>query len=237
MDDDEVTDTFIQINLEVPSETVNPERSLTPDEAPKRKQARRSRKISLFSVGDQALARKQRGMELDQKGEYTIVHYDKSRKQMHQETSYGFFDQRSPIPKYKRSVSSLFSESRNSYKSLLEPLEVEERRYDVEPSIPFNKAKVEQVISEEFEAMKHLPAFNQKIVCKGLSNDIKRKVKELGFSRYKYIVMVAMGSDSNQGLNISSRFFWDDKRDDFVSQTMKLQNNFVVANVFAIYLA
>ena len=74
------------------------------------------------------------------------------------------------------------------------------------------------------------------MICIEFANDIKTKVKQLGFSRYKYIVTVIVGDNNNQGLYVASRCFWDDKRDGFVSESFKLGNVFIVVNVFATYL-
>merc|ERR1712126_370775 len=216
-DDDEFDDVVSEISRENRALSVEP---------PKR----RGRKISLFSVNQHALEKKRISMATDKKGEFTITHCDTSEKRAQQEMSYGFFDNRIEVPKEKRNVTSPFSESRSSFRTFLEPSRVEERRYDVEPVIQFNVTKVKQVIFEEFAAIKHLPTVNQKVTCKDLCNTIKRKVKDLGFARYRYVVTVTIGTDKNQGLVIASRFFWDEKRDNYVSESMKMENSFLLVN-------
>lgn len=198
----------------------------------------RVRKVSLFSVDQHALERKRRSMVGEVKGEFSIDHYDKSKNQLRQEMSYGYFEQsNTPIPKYKRSVASLFSDSRASYKNSLVPIEKEERRYEVDPTIPFDVLKVKQIIRDEFDILKDRPYFDHTTVCKDLSNTVKERVKDVGFTRYKYIVLVSVGNDANQGLNISSRSFWDTERDSYVSESLKLGGSFVVVNVYAIYFS
>ena len=209
----------------------------SPKQVPTRKtNNRRDRKISLFNVNDLAKERLKMSMDHARKGEFSIVHYDKSRNQAAHENSHGFFENHSETPKYRRSVTSLLSESRSSYKNTLEPLETENRKYDVEPRNRFSCTKVRQIIQEEFASIKHLPSVLQKMACKELCDKVKKKVKELNFSRYRYVVFVTMGTDRKQSLVMATSFFWDNNNDNFVTESMKIDDEFVVVTVFGVYL-
>ena len=58
------------------------------------------------------------------------------------------------------------------------------KRYDVEPTHKFDYTQVRRVILEELKTIRHLPRVIQKMICKDLCDNVKKRVKELNFSRY-----------------------------------------------------
>lgn len=110
-----------------------------------------------------------------------------------------------------------------------------QNKHPLEPVDVFDITKVNTIIREELVKIKNLPSVNQNIICADIANDIKRRVKMLKYNRYKYIVMVTMGEKKNQGMNISSCFSWDEKHDTYASQTLEIDDCFVVAVVYALY--
>ncbi len=52
--------------------------------------------------------------------------------------------------------------------------------------------------------------------AKQLSDNIKAKLKALGFERYKYIVQVLIGERRDQGVRMGTRCFWDSATDNQV---------------------
>ena len=76
---------------------------------------------------------------------------------------------------------------------------------------------------------------NHNIICLHLSEEIKRRVKNLGLRRYKFVVMVTIGENKQQGFNMATKFFWDEQLDGFVSESHEIDGSFIVAVVYGIY--
>ena len=53
--------------------------------------------------------------------------------------------------------------------------------------------------------------------AKQLSDNIKAKLKALGYERYKYIVQVLIGERRDQGVRMGTRCFWDSATDNQVA--------------------
>ena len=62
---------------------------------------------------------------------------------------------------------------------------------------------------------------------KKLSDSIRNKLKELGHTRYKFIVQVSIGERREQGVRSGTRCFWDAGTD------VQATENFVNDNIFA----
>jgi len=72
--------------------------------------------------------------------------------------------------------------------------------------------------------------------AKQLSDNIKAKLKALGFERYKYIVQVLIGERRDQGVRMGTRCFWDSATDNQASDTFINDYIFCTATAFAVYL-
>ena len=214
---------------EMPFQKSDESKHSSSDDETKKHHPTLCRNVSLFNLQGQMKMLSKKTLDGDQKGEYKIVHYDISQKYVEQEMSHGCFEERRAAT-HPTNITSILSESKTHCKMM----NMEQSM--CLPISQFNKAKVVHVVNQELEPLKYLSPFNQSSVCKNASDGIKRNLKDLGFSRYKFIVVVTIGDNKDQGLNITSGFLWDDKRDDFVSQSMKLDDHFIVVNVFAIYL-
>ncbi len=53
--------------------------------------------------------------------------------------------------------------------------------------------------------------------------------------RYKYVVQVMIGEQRGEGVSMSARCFWDNKRDHYVQKTFQNETIFCVAVAFAAY--
>ena len=209
----------------------------------RKKAMRRKRTSSVFSIEDYLSLRNERINSLSLKGECVVTHSDIPTIRVQHETSLGYFEQgrlsRGNNQNRSNSIFSEFSKDRRGKSLLSNSSNVSAQKnyntYELEPVNAFDTAKVKSILLEEFDKVRHLPAVNQNIICLGLTNDIKRRVKLLGFSRYKYVVMVTMGENKHQGVNMSSRFFWDDKNDSYISHSLKLKEYFMVGVIYAIY--
>ncbi|KAG8229145.1 hypothetical protein J437_LFUL009214 [Ladona fulva] len=73
-------------------------------------------------------------------------------------------------------------------------------------------------------------------LTKVLAQKIKRKVMDLGFPRYKYVVQVILGEQIGAGIRTGSRCFWDADCDNYASDTYIGDSIFCMAAVFAIFV-
>jgi len=72
--------------------------------------------------------------------------------------------------------------------------------------------------------------------AKKLSDEIRIKLKELNYDRYKFIVQVIVGERREQGVRMGTRCFWDSGTDNHASETFMNDNIFCVATAYAVYL-
>mmetsp|Transcript_23676 Transcript_23676/g.38949 ORF Transcript_23676/g.38949 Transcript_23676/m.38949 type:complete len:119 (+) Transcript_23676:84-440(+) len=106
---------------------------------------------------------------------------------------------------------------------------------DIEKFIP-NKVKIQ--INEVFnKRLKDLSydASAAPELTKQLCDEIRDRVKTLGFKRHKLVVQVTVGEKQGQGVRVVSRCLWDDKTDNYCSETWQNGNMYVTAMVFGVY--
>ncbi|XP_053731709.1 dynein light chain Tctex-type protein 2B [Synchiropus splendidus] len=68
-----------------------------------------------------------------------------------------------------------------------------------------------------------------------LADQIKDKVKNAGFDRYKLVVQVVIGEQRGQGVKMSSRCLWDADTDNYAEDVFMNDSLFCVAAVFGSY--
>ncbi|EDO33641.1 predicted protein, partial [Nematostella vectensis] len=90
-------------------------------------------------------------------------------------------------------------------------------------------------ILDDTLSSEHYSAESSRVLCLGLADSIKSRVKGLGMAkRYRFICHVSIGSCSGQGLLIASKSVWNEKRDSFVTSTFRNASLFAVATVFGV---
>lgn len=113
-----------------------------------------------------------------------------------------------------------------------------ENTYRLEPPAKFRADKVkpiiESVLQKNLEGKKYDP-IECSILAKALSDDLKGKVKELNFKRYKILAIVTIGQKNDQGVQVGSRFLWDPERDNYAVSTFHNKSLFAVGAVYAVY--
>ncbi|XP_046550315.1 dynein light chain Tctex-type protein 2B-like [Haliotis rubra] len=139
-------------------------------------------------------------------------------------------------------LTSRFFDKRGKYGSRLSSqtqMQVpKEPSYRMEPHKKFSPEKVhgviEEVLNEKLGRFKYNPKFCANI-SKVLSDEIKDKVKLLGYDRYRIICQVHIGEKKDQSIVTCSRCVWDDNLDNYATYTF--QNNFIfsTATVFGVY--
>ncbi|CAG2254875.1 dynein light chain Tctex-type 5-B-like [Mytilus galloprovincialis] len=113
-----------------------------------------------------------------------------------------------------------------------------ENTFKLEPDSKFRADKVKPIIDDIFaknlEGRKYDP-IECSILSKSLAEELKLKVKELNFKRYKIISLVTIGQQNDQGVRIGSRYLWDHERDSFACSSFHNKYVYAVGTVYALY--
>ena len=102
------------------------------------------------------------------------------------------------------------------------------------------KKIAEQVIlealeSKKGEAPKEYDEEETQGWVKDIADKIKAGVKTLAIPRYKVVVQVTIGSQSNQGVRIASRCLWNVTTDNYASYSYTNSQMWCNAMVFGVY--
>ena len=100
-----------------------------------------------------------------------------------------------------------------------------------------SKAKniLKDVVTSYIRNEKYDPAMCKRTATL-LCDTIQEKLKDLNYPRYKYVVQVLMGQEANQCLRSSSRCLWNVNTDDFAEFHYAVNDLFVSATVYAVFL-
>ena len=96
------------------------------------------------------------------------------------------------------------------------------------------RAIIQEVLDECLEGEKY-NSTQCRNISQMLTDLIKTRVKDLGFCRYKYIVTVTLGQDTNQGVHVVSRCLWNKDTDNYAEATFNKNGIYAVAAVYACY--
>jgi hypothetical protein len=72
-------------------------------------------------------------------------------------------------------------------------------------------------------------------LAKSVSADIKEKLKQMNYDRYKFIIQCVIGEQKGAGMNMSGRCFWDSDTDNFAESIYTNDTIFCVAAVYGVY--
>ncbi|KAK1130115.1 hypothetical protein K0M31_019799 [Melipona bicolor] len=72
-------------------------------------------------------------------------------------------------------------------------------------------------------------------VCQSVATDIREKIKNLNFDRYKIVVCVTIIEKANQSIQSSMGFLWDARRDNYSTFTYEARTFHAYCCVFALY--
>ncbi|CAD1478306.1 unnamed protein product, partial [Heterotrigona itama] len=110
--------------------------------------------------------------------------------------------------------------------------------YRLEPYNPFKIDPVDKIIKTimitklediSYDAVECLN------VCQSVATDIREKIKNLNFDRYKIVVNVTIIEKANQSIQSSMGFLWDAKRDNYSIFTYEARTFHAYCCVFALY--
>lgn len=70
---------------------------------------------------------------------------------------------------------------------------------------------------------------------KHIAEELRERVKALGYERYKLVVQVTLGQKKGQAMRVVSRCLWDAGADNHVSEVFENDSLYCVAQVFGLY--
>ncbi|XP_058834785.1 dynein light chain Tctex-type 5-like [Topomyia yanbarensis] len=119
------------------------------------------------------------------------------------------------------------------------PLLKYQASYQLESKNPFSREACEVILRESLDKSLQGVEYSSYFapsLCQQICEDVKAKVKELNFDRYKIVVTVTMGERYMQGLKLIAQFLWDSEKDNYVSCIYDSSPSlFAVATIYAIY--
>lgn len=114
----------------------------------------------------------------------------------------------------------------------------QEPTYKMAPDSKFDPLKVEKIIEKvlngRLSGMRYSPKFSCNMM-KVVGDEIKDKVKELKFERYKIVCILVLGEPRDQCAIVSSRCAWDQKLDNFATYTFQSPQLWCNATVYGVY--
>lgn len=116
-----------------------------------------------------------------------------------------------------------------------------ENTYRIEPKEEekFKSAKAREILKDVIVSYVHKENYDP-AMCKRFATTmcdiIQERLKDLNYPRYKYVVQVLLGQDVNQGMRSTSRCLWNVNTDNFVEFHYTVNDIFVSATVFAVFL-
>ena len=106
------------------------------------------------------------------------------------------------------------------------------------PRTPFRSHEVQAllraVLRERIEKQAYDPV-KAAHISKHIAEDLREKVKALGFERHKLVIQVTLGQKTGQAMRIVSRCLWDTGTDGFASEYYENETLYCVCQVFALY--
>uniref|UniRef100_A0A1I8Q9W3 Uncharacterized protein n=1 Tax=Stomoxys calcitrans TaxID=35570 RepID=A0A1I8Q9W3_STOCA len=110
--------------------------------------------------------------------------------------------------------------------------------YRLEAMSPLNKEICEKILKsvmdETFANFSYTPKTSLQF-CAQVSEEIKIRIKNKNFDRYRYIVVVTIGEKLMQGYYSLVNFLWDAEKDGYLSYVIDNPKFFAVATLYYLY--
>ncbi|KAF7265581.1 hypothetical protein GWI33_021033 [Rhynchophorus ferrugineus] len=110
--------------------------------------------------------------------------------------------------------------------------------YKLESDKPFNAEKVDKILKEVMEeALENLHYDSEKCPsqAKWAVGQIRHRVKQLDFDRYKLVCIVSIGEKNSQDVYATCRFLWDPEKDRYATYSMENTYVYGIAYCFGLY--
>ncbi|MEW5299747.1 MAG: hypothetical protein WDW38_003137 [Sanguina aurantia] len=106
------------------------------------------------------------------------------------------------------------------------------------PTMRFERHKVQAVLKavlkERLQNQKYDPVKGAQ-TAKQLADDLREKVKALGYDRYKLAIQVTVGQKIGQAMRIVTRCLWDTQTDNFASEYFENESLTCICQVYGLY--
>lgn len=96
------------------------------------------------------------------------------------------------------------------------------------------KDAIDSVLESQLKGVPY-DADKCKDMLPAIADEIKDKVKLLGFERFKLVCVVTIGQLNNQGIRVASRCLWDNETDRMATSSYCGNDLFATAAVFGVY--
>lgn len=112
--------------------------------------------------------------------------------------------------------------------------------YSLRPKISqkFRSADVKEILHTILTSHLTDKEFNMETCSdwtKSICSDIKEKLKNMNYDRYKFVVQCVIGEQRGAGINMSGRCFWDSDTDNYAESIYMNESLFCVAAAYAVY--
>ncbi|XP_066245202.1 dynein light chain Tctex-type 5-like [Euwallacea similis] len=110
--------------------------------------------------------------------------------------------------------------------------------YKLDSDNPFNTEKVGKILQEVMnEIIENLQYDPEKCAAaaKHASVQIRGKVKQLEFDRYKLVCIVSIGEKNSQDIYATCRFLWDPEKDRHSVYSLENTYVYAIAYCFGLY--
>jgi tctex1 domain-containing protein 2 len=94
------------------------------------------------------------------------------------------------------------------------------------------------VIGDVLQAKLHTVQYHadhSSTLAREIADEIKHRMKEEDWPRYKYVVQVVIGEQRGEGVKMGCRNFWDSGTDSHAQEVFANESLFCVAAVFGLY--
>ncbi|KAK6320666.1 dynein light chain Tctex-type protein 2B [Coregonus clupeaformis] len=96
------------------------------------------------------------------------------------------------------------------------------------------KECIRDILREQLSGVQYDPD-EVAVLSRSLADCIKRKLKDVGFDRYKLVVQVVIGEQRGEGVKMAARCFWDADTDSYAQDIFMNDSLFCVAAAFGSY--
>ncbi|CAM1332675.1 TCTEX1D2 (predicted) [Pycnogonum litorale] len=118
--------------------------------------------------------------------------------------------------------------------------EQEKNTYNIRPSFQQKfkpnliKECIHLVLNEELNG-KNYEVESVAVWTNRIGDNIRDKIKDMGYERYKIVVQVIIGEQRGEGVKMGSRCLWDSDTDNYASDVFISDSLFCVATAFGVY--
>mmetsp|Transcript_16332 Transcript_16332/g.31710 ORF Transcript_16332/g.31710 Transcript_16332/m.31710 type:complete len:129 (+) Transcript_16332:108-494(+) len=103
----------------------------------------------------------------------------------------------------------------------------------------FPVSRVQHIIQELLEDRlkdQKYQADMSSAMCKEISDEVKRRIKDIRLNRYKIIVQTVIGEKRGQGVRFGTRCFWDSETDASATASYSNESLFAVVVAYGVWV-